>query len=201
MPGAFQPQQPPKKSNRGCVIAIVSVLVVLVLIIGGIVALVSYGANRASQAISNAQATLTAIPTIDFGTTPTATTGSSGSGVPNAGQIDANAKANITSVQTSLGMDSNYKPTHIKTSFSTGDEVDITFTLAGNSGYAIAKIYRDGSFDIQSDSPLTVQSGFTNGAFPLTVNNAGAYVAGLYWCQKSDCSDAALAQVASFTVS
>ncbi|HLI68698.1 MAG TPA: zinc ribbon domain-containing protein [Ktedonobacteraceae bacterium] len=207
-PQYVQPQQP-KKSN-GCVIAVVIVLVVFVLIIGSVVALVAYGINKGSQAVATAstnfQSTITsanqtatvAESTITSQLTPATGTGS---GVPDPSQIDPTAHANITGAQTSAGMDSNYKPTHPTTNFATGSEVDITFTLAGNAGYATAKIYADGQLVAQPDTPLTINSGDTTGYFSYTPDTPGQYVAGLYWCTQSDCSDAALAQIVDFTVS
>ena len=201
-PGMYGQPMPPKKSNRGCVTAIIIAVVLFVVVVGGIIGLGVYGAHKAQQALATATTTLGQIPTVGSGDDTTPTTSSSNTGsVPSSSQIDANARANITSAQTSLGMDNDYKPTHIQSSFTIGDEVDITFTLSGKAGYAMVKLYRDNEFDIQSDSPLEVKSGYTNGAFPVTVNNPGSFVAGLYWCQQSDCSDAALAQVVNFSVS
>lgn len=194
----YVPQQP--KSNKGCITAIVIVSVVFVLIIGGIVAAGVYAVhsvgNVASTVTSNLQ---TAVPTIDASLTTTPVT-SNGS-VPDASQIDTNAATNITSAKTSGAVDSNYLPTDPKTSFSIGNTVYLTFTLAGHPGYATTKIYRDGQFDIEATTPLTVQSGYTNGAFPFTPNHTGHFVAGIYWCTQADCSDAALAQIVAFTVS
>lgn len=206
---AYVPPQPymqpqPKKRN-GCVTALIITLVVVVLIIGGSIAASVYFFNKTvstvSTAIPNFQATATTIDaTANSILTPTTNTSSSG-GAPTAGQIDPTAASNITSAQTASGIDSNYKPTNQKTSFNVGDTVYITYTAAGNAGYTMAKIYRDGQFDIQSDSPTTVHSGDTNGYFNLTVNNPGQFVVGIYWCTQSSCSDAALAQVVNFTVS
>ncbi len=210
--GAPPPQQyvqvqPPPKKNNGCIIAVVIVLVVIVLIVGGVVAAGAFLFNKGAQAVATVgtgiDATATSIEatansaeaTANSGLTPT--TG----GIPDPSQIDPTAQANITGSKTSNGMDSNFQPTHPTITFSTGQEVDITFTLAGNAGYATAKIYRNGQFVAQPDTPLTVTSGDSNGAFTYTASDAGAYVAGLYWCTQSDCSDAALAQVVAFTVS
>ncbi len=201
-PVYMPPQQQPKRKN-GCIIALVIVLVIFVLAVGGVIAAVAYVGHQAGNVVATANAQATAdqaTSTSSNGTTPTATTGSS-SGVPDSSQIDATAAANITGAQTSGSVDSNYKPTDPKTSFNSGDTVNITFTLAGHAGYAMTKIYRDGQFDVQSDSPLAVKSGVPNGVFPFTPSHTGQFVAGLYWCTQSDCSDAALAQVVNFTVS
>jgi len=202
-------QQRPKKNN-GCVIALVITLVVVFVIIGGIVAAGVFVFNRASNAVSTASTSLQSTVTSDEATATaaeaTATnlltpSPSNSGGVPDASQVNPTAAANITSAQTAASVDSNNRPTSPKTNFSVGNTVYITYTLAGNAGYATTKIYRDGQFDVQSDSPTTIPSGDTSEAFQLTVNNPGQFVAGIYWCTRSDCSDAALAQVVSFTVS
>lgn len=192
------PQQP--RRNNGCIIALVIVLVLFVLVVGGVIASVAYVAHQGGNALATVNAQSTADQaTLTSDLTPTVTTGN-GSGVPDAGQIDSNAAANITGAQTSGSVDSNFRPTDPKTSFNSGDTINITFTMAGNAGYAMTKIYRDGQFDVQS-KPLTVQSGFTTGVFPFTPSHTGQFVAGLYWCTQADCGDAALAQVVNFTVS
>ena len=212
----YIPQPPKKKGPNGCVIAAIIVVAIVVLIGGGIVAVIAVAANAVNKATSSYNNTMTSInatSTADMGTanaylTPTTgsntgttpTAGDSGS-APSASQIDPNAQANITSAQTSHGVDANYKPTHVTSNFTAGQTVDITVTFSGKAGYAIVKVYLNGSFDAKSDSPLTVQSGFATGDFPFTSSNTGNFVAGIYWCQKSDCSDAALAQVVNFTIS
>ena len=204
----FVPQQP-KKSNRGCVIAAVIVIVLFVLIVGGTIAGIAYTASKVSQTVSSAVTNLDATATADtatansFGSTPTGstpTTSTSGS-VPVASQIDPTAQSNITSAQTSHGVDTNFKPTNVTSTFTSGQTVDIAVTFAGNAGFAKVKIYLNGTFDTQSSSPLTIHSTDATGDFPFTSVNTGSFVAGIYWCQQADCSDAALAQVVNFTIS
>lgn len=208
----FVPPPRPKSSNRGCIIAVVIVLSLFVLIVGGIVAAVAYIGNQAAHSLSNLNATATAgLATVNAdltptGTTPTATTSTGttpvAGSVPSASQIDPNASANITGAQTSSGMDANYKPTHVTSSFTVGQTVYITYTLAGKPGYLIEKRYSsDGTLAGQTTSPLAVRSGDSNGYVRFTATTAGSFVAGLYWCQQADCSDAALAQVVNYTVS
>ena len=134
-------------------------------------------------------------------TTPIATTSGTGSGVPSSSQVDSTAAANITGAQTAGGVDSNNQPTDVKSSFTVGNTVYVTFTTAGHAGYITMKVYRDGQFDVQPDTPITMNSGDNVGAFTITLNNPGQFVVGLYWCTQSDCSDAALGQVTNFTAS
>jgi hypothetical protein len=203
----YMPQQPKKRMN-GCVMAIIIVASIFILLVAGLITAGVVLANKAGTAITNINATTTAdIGTVNADLTPTTgsdgstpTTSTSGS-VPSSSQIDPTAQANITGAQTSHGVDANYKPTDVTSTFTSGQTVDIAVTFSGTAGYAMVKVYLNGSFDTKSDSPLTVKSGYATGDFPFTSVNTGNFVAGVYWCQQSDCSDAALAQVVSFTIS
>ncbi|HEY0754398.1 MAG TPA: zinc ribbon domain-containing protein [Ktedonobacteraceae bacterium] len=198
----YVPVQPQKKGPNGCVIALIVVGIIAVLGISSIIALGVIGANAAKGIISSANATETAsLATINAEFTPTTGTGNPTDSVPSASQINPTASANITSAQTSHGVDSNYKPTHPTTSFTSGQTIDITVVFSGSPGYAMVQVYLNGSFDTQSDSPLQVKSGFVTGDFPFTSVNTGSFVAGIYWCTQADCSDKALAQVVNFTIS
>jgi hypothetical protein len=202
---AFPPVQQPQKKTNGCVIALVIVLVVFVVLGGTGITIAVIAAHNVSNAINNtvnnADATLTALPTIDTsGLTPAPTTGSNGGSAPTTGQVDANAASIITAAQTSSNVDSNGNPTDSKSSFSVGDTAYISFTSSGQSGYVLMKLYRDGNFDVQSD-PLSMDASAPGGYFPVTINNPGQFVAGVYWCTQSDCSDAALARVVTFSAS
>ncbi|HEX7733222.1 MAG TPA: zinc ribbon domain-containing protein [Ktedonobacteraceae bacterium] len=198
----YVPQQPQKKGPNGCVIAIIVVVALVVLIGGGIAIAANVLYNRVSHSISNLDATLTAdAGTAGINSTPTTSTGG-GSGVPNASQIDANAKANIFNIQTSDKVDSNYKPTHPTTSFSSSSTVYITYDHSSSAGYIIEKTYDDtGAIAVQSQTPHSVGSDISNGYLSLDNMSSGSYTTGVYWCTQSDCSDAALAQVLTFTVS
>ena len=203
----FVPQQPKKKGPNGCVIAAVIVGVLLVLIIGGIVASVAYVGHQVTQGINGLNATATAdIATANALSTSVAgvptTTGTTG-GVPTAGQLDPNAQANITGAQTANKVDAaTAKPTHVTSIFSTSDTIYLTYTLAGNAGYVIEKTYDStGTIVVESKTPHAIQNGDTDGYISFSNATADSYVSGLYWCQKSDCSDAALAQVLTFVVS
>jgi hypothetical protein len=196
-PGGYMPPQPvrPKKMN-GCVIALIIVLVFVFVIGGGIVAVVAVAANKVGGVISSAAATenagLTAIAT--DGTT----TSNAPATAPDASQIDATAAQNITSATSASNVDSNAKPTDHQTSFTIGSTAYVAMDFAGNAGYAEVQLYRDGDYDVSSEV-LQVDDGDVTGAFSFTINNPGSFVAGVYWCTQSDCSDAALAQIVNFT--
>jgi hypothetical protein len=196
-------QQPAKKSN-GCLIAVIVVLVIFVLVGGGIAAATVFFFHKVGNTVTSAEATanadLSAIPTIPTISIPTVTTPGNTGSAPTSGQVDPNAAKIITSAQTSSGVDSDGNPTDNQTSFDVGDDVYISFDSTGQAGYVQLALYRDGSYDIKSD-PLQLTDGEPGGYFPVTVNNPGQFVAALYWCNKSDCSDAALGQLVNFTVS
>jgi cytoskeletal protein RodZ len=203
------PQPPQKKGPNGCVIALIIVGVIFVLGFGGVIAAVAFTAHQASGFISSANATLTAdtgtvnadLTPAGGGTTPAPTTGT-GSGVPSSSQIDPNAEANVSNAQTSSTVDSNYKPTNVTSSFTTSDTIYVTYTLSGKAGYIMEKTYDStGTIVLQSQNPHSIPSGDSNGYISFSITSSGSYTTGLYWCQKSDCSDAGLAQVVTFTVS
>lgn len=201
MAGTYPPQQfvppPQKKKANGCVIALIIVLVVVVLGVGGVIAAGAFVLNKANNAVATTTSDFkTAVPTISSELTPTAGTGSA----PSSSQIDATAATMITSHQTTSGIDSDYLPVDSQSTFDTGDKVYVTFKTAGHDGYIISKWYLDGD-EVLESSVVQDDDGNTNGYFSGTFEDSGSAVIGLYWCTKSDCSDAALAQVASVTIS
>jgi hypothetical protein len=99
------------------------------------------------------------------------------------------------------GVDSNFKPTTLTTTFATNKPVYATFTIptsAPPNGFVVTKWYIDGKLDVTSKI-LTVQSDFV-GYFSETYTSAAQGAVELYWCTQSNCSDAKLADVANFTV-
>ena len=174
------------------------------LIVGGIITAGAILANKATGVVSSLDATATA----DMGTanallTPATTgSGSTATGVPNASQVDPKAKANLFNIQTANQVDSNYKPTNVTSSFSTSDTIYITYDHSSAAGYLIEKTYDStGTIVVQSSSPHPIASDISNGEIELTNLTADNYTTGVYWCTQSDCSDAALASVVTFTVS
>jgi hypothetical protein len=185
------------------VIALIVVLVIFVVVGGGIAAATVFVFHKVGSTVSNAEATanadLSAIPTVPTLTLPTVTVPSNSGSAPTSSQIDPTAAKIITSAQTSSGVDSNGNPTDNQTNFTVGDDVYVSFDSTGQAGYVELTLYRDGNYDIKSD-PLQLTDGEPGGYFPITVNNPGQFVAALYWCNQSDCSDAALGQLVNFTV-
>ncbi|HVB72600.1 MAG TPA: hypothetical protein VNE38_03500, partial [Ktedonobacteraceae bacterium] len=204
-PGAFvPPNQPPQKKgpNVGLIIGIVALLIVL--IGGGLLAIKAFshpqgqtnsptpGASSTTNATTPASSPTTAVTA-----SPATNQGPSPSGSP----IDTTAASIITNVQTASAIDSNYLPTHTTNQFSVGNVVYVTFHLnLTASGYVQAKVYADNVYVTQSSLTVTVGK-YDHGYFQITYNKASAGAFELYWCLQSDCSDAALAAVASFTVS
>lgn len=196
-PPPMYAQQPPK-SNRGCVTALIIVLVLVVLVVGGVVAATAYVFNKASHAVATVSSSVqTAVPTINasLSATPNTNTGSA----PTASQIDPNAATRIFGTQTSSGVN-DVSPVDTQTTFHTGDKIYVTFKTTGAKGYILAKWYLDGEYAFANDV-LSNQDGERAGYVAGYFNLSGTAVIGLYWCTQSDCSDAALAQVVTATVS
>ncbi|HVB72411.1 MAG TPA: zinc-ribbon domain-containing protein [Ktedonobacteraceae bacterium] len=204
-PGAFMPpNQPPQKKgpNVGLIIGIVALLIVL--IGGGLLAVKAFshpqgqtnsptpGASSTTNATTPASSPTTAVTA-----SPATNQGPSPSGSP----IDTTAASIITNVQTASAIDSNYLPTHTTNQFNVGNVVYVTFHLnLTASGYVQAKVYADNVYATQSSLTVTVGK-YDHGYFQIIYHKASAGAFELYWCLQSDCSDAALAAVASFTVS
>lgn len=200
----YMPQQSQKKSPNGCVIAVIIVVSLFVLIVGGIVTAGTILVNKTSQNLNSTltsfQATATAgMATVNALETPT--TGTS-SGLPSASQIDPNASANLSNAQTASSVDSKDRPTLLASSFNQQAMIYITYTFSGKAGYLMERTYdaSDGTLVKKTATPHFIQSGQHNGVLSFSADVVGSYITGLYWCQQSDCSDAALAQVVSFTV-
>jgi hypothetical protein len=179
-----------RKKANGCAITAVITLVVVVVIGSILIGSVVYVHQ---QGVKNADATNVALSTA-LAETPSA------SSAPTRSQIDALASSKITAAQSSSGIDSNYEPTDSQSSFTIGTKMYITYKAAGDAGYAVTKFYRDGDYDTQSQV-LTIHSGSPGGYFSFTMNNPGQFVAAIYWCELSTCSDGSLAQVVNFSAS
>lgn len=199
-PGGFAPQsQPPRKKgpNVGLIVGIVALL--LVLIVGGVLALkgLNHSGGQTNTNTPTPGTTSTTGTTPTPGTTATTSTAASPSGSP----IDPGAAAIITNVRSASGIDSNLLPTKVTNQFKAGDTVYVTYNLhLTQSGYVEAKVYVDGTFAKQTS--LAVQVGkYDHGYFKITYTQASQGAFELYWCLKADCSDEQLAGVSTFTVS
>ena len=171
-PGAFTPMaQPTRKKGPRVGLIIGIVALLLVLIGGGVLALKELNHS---------------------GNQPPGPSGS---------PVDPGASAIITNVQTASGIDANLLPTNVTNQFKVGNVVYVTYNLhLTQSGYVQAKVYLNGVFGTQTS--LAVQVGkYDHGYFDITYKRAGNGAFELYWCLQSDCSDAKLAAVATFTVS
>ena len=207
----YAPQQPPKKRGRlPLILGIIAA--VLIIACAGISFAVYQGLKQAGTTISSSlDATTTSIaatatsasntnttPTTSSNVTPTTSnSGNSPSGIP----IDSTAAGIITNVKMASGVDSSFKPTTLTSTFVTKQTIYATFTIdpnAPSNGFVKDKWYSDGTFAFSSKT-LAVQSDFL-GYLSAEYNIATQGSVELYWCVKSDCSDARLADVASFTV-
>nr|BBH94739.1 hypothetical protein KTA_29380 [Thermogemmatispora argillosa] len=204
-PGAQPPYGPPatapRQSNLGKVLLITGaiLLVVIAACCGGFFLLT----RSASQTLSLVDATATssaATASAENATarsllTPTPTPTSSPSGSP----IAASAAAIITKVQMADQVN-DVIPTHLTTTFKTGQVIYATFEIKkGSSGYAQAKWYLDYT-KVLNSKILQIQANYDAGYFAARYRLAGQGTVEIYWCSTSDCSDAQLAQVATFSV-
>jgi len=119
------------------------------------------------------------------------------SGLP----VDPAAAAIISDIRTASAIDSNYCPTQLTSIFPVNQPVYVTFNphLQGETGYVEIKWYLDNKFGAQRTDPLndpTALNDYYQAAYPTQ----GKGAVELYWCKKSDCSDARLAGFVTFTV-
>lgn len=184
-PGSYGvlPAQPPKKRSRvGLIIGIVVGGVLLLCV--GLAALGAIISNQAGK---------------------TATSGAKNTNQTNAApsgkSVVSSAATILHNPQTSTDVDKDLNPTHITSTFTTNQSVYVTFDIdsGDKDGYIQAKWYADGQvLSARSFAHThTHNVGVFSRLFTTATNNGAAE---LYWCTKSDCSDAQLAQVIHFTV-
>jgi hypothetical protein len=201
-PGSYvppgQPPTPPTRRKGPGVGLIIGIIVLLLVVVGGGLLVIRAASGGSTNNTSN---TVTPTATTASTTATPAVTPTAGTTVPSGAQIDPAAAAIITHAQTSSAIDSNFLPTHVTSNFSAGQNVYVTFNLTtkGQSGYAEAKLYSDTTS--VGNKILTIQSNFDHGYFTASLNQASTGTVELYWCTKSDCSDAKLATFVTFTVS
>ena len=105
-----------------------------------------------------------------------------------------------TRAETTSAIDSNYLPTHPTSTFTSGTTIYVTFKLAGRTGYLQAKWYYNGQL-AYTNQILAAKPSNDHGYFGVSVSGTGDGEVAIYWCSKSNCSDAALGALATFTVS
>ncbi|GAC1566251.1 MAG: hypothetical protein NVS3B14_07220 [Ktedonobacteraceae bacterium] len=194
-PGAFAPQNQPPRRRGPNVGLIIGIVVLLIVLIGGSVLAIKAFSHPNGQTGSPTPG----VTATTSHTTPTTATKSGPS--PSGSPINPTAAGIITNAQTASAIDSNYLPTQLANAFKVGDVVYVTFHLnLTQSGYVQAKVYADNVYVTQSTLTVTVGK-YDHGYFQITYNKASSGAFELYWCLQSDCSDATLAAVATFTVS
>ncbi len=184
MPGSYgpMPAQPPKKRGRvGLIIGIV--VGSLLLLCVGLGVLFAVIGSQASK------------------TTNSGTKSTSQSGTPSGKNIDPAAAAILHNPKTSTDVDDKYNPKNVTSTFTTSQSVYISFDIdsGDKDGYIQAKWYADDQLvDTRSFSHKhTNNVGLFSHEYTSPTTNGNVE---LYWCIKSDCSDAQLAQVVHFTV-
>ncbi len=207
-PGTYgAPQQPPKRRSKlGLILGIIGGVLLLICI--GTCAVV-YQVSKSGVSTINTLATTTsatetaAISTVTAVTNEvTPTTGSSQTTAPSGQSVDATAASIITNPKMATAVDSNYKPTKVSSTFTTGQAIYATFAISGSSpaGYIVGKWYSDGKYAFSSDI-LKSSAGGGAGYLAARYNRSTQGAVELYWCSLKDCSDAKLAGVVNFTVS
>lgn len=198
-PGMYGQLPPKKRSKVGLIIGI-SVLAVVLLCGGILIAATQIGRSTASKLVSSIDATATADAGNGSAATTVPTTGTTNGGVPTAADIVPAAAKILFGAKTSTGVDANYDPTNVTTTLPTNKDVDLVFQVdsAGKNGYIKVRWYEDGQ-EIASDI-LTHSAKNNHGYFGQTYTTAGNAAASLSWCTKADCSDEQLAAVVSFTI-
>ena len=200
-PGQFGPsmQTPPSKPK--------SKLPLILGIIGGVLLLLCVGAcalfyvigKNTPTTTTTSTTTLNATATVN-GTTPTPASATPVATGPSGNTIVPSAAAIITGAQSATGIDKNYYPTGTSTTFKVNQSVYITFNLKlPQTGYVQSKWYVDNVFGAGKILSLD-KIDFTHAYFVNTYKIAATGTVELYWCTKSDCSDAQLASVVTFTV-
>lgn len=193
---------PPKRRSRvGLIVAIVLAVVLLACV--GISVFIyqaaKTGIDTVSATVTAAVSTVTAIPTTDITPTTSTSTGS-----PSGQSIDPTAAGIISNIQMASAIDTKTAvATKLATTFTPQQTVYATVTLnmGGQTGYAQAKWYGDGTL-IRTSKVLDINSAsYTNAYFYFSYTTATQGAVEVYWCTQSDCSDAQLAATTTFTVS
>jgi NACHT domain len=119
------------------------------------------------------------------------------SGLP----VDPRAAAIVTHILTASAVDNNNCPTKLTNTFRVKQIVYITFDLRlqGKTGYVVVKWYGNNNFvfkDMVAVNSLNDVNGYFGVTYIASINGE----AELYWCTKSDCSDARLAGFVDFKI-
>lgn len=189
-------QQPPNKSNTTVIVSAISVVVVVAIVIAIVV-------------FMNQQPTT---PPVTSGTPTATSTNDNPTPTPTTQPAQPGQAADIVfNPALSKSIDSDYFPVDETTSFSTGDDVYITFELDpskfgpdvdgdGIYGYVYIMFY-DGS-NIEVEGELEIEDGYDHGYASIDYPNPTTEgKVELYWAKEADFSDKQLAQTLTFTVS
>jgi len=190
-----QPYAPPPPKRRGGRIGLIIAIVVALLLIAcvGVAVLAVQSQKNNTQGNSS---TPTVAPT------PTPSPQVTQATAPSGSSIVPSAAAIITNPKMASSIDKNYYPTNLTNTFGIHKDIYVTYklNLNGQAGYATAKWYDDGKYAFTSKILTLNDPTFDHGYFAATYNIATTGTVELYWCTKSDCSDAQLADVVNFAV-
>ena len=198
-PPVYQvPPTPPRKNNTGIIIGAIAGVLIVAIIVGALIAFAKIPPKQANNNNNNNNTSQH---------TPTATQEAQTKTGPSGNKIDPNAAQIITNAQTASAIDeTTTEPTTLATTFKKDSLVYLTFRLSIPSDidptktpvYVQAKFYIDKDFGFKDDLKFDSDSG--GGYFSAKYHRVSQGQAELYWCKQSDCSDAKLAQVVSFSV-
>jgi hypothetical protein len=169
-------------------IGIISLIIVLA--IGGIIAVVEFTNGGSDVASNNSIFVPVTIPLAGA----TSVTGPSGQ------KATTTASSIIINAQTANAINASYIPTHATTSFTTNQTIYTSLVINSNnqSGYIMIKWYQNNRL-LSSDN-LAHNAKDDIAFFTQKYTSPSSGSAELYWCTKADCSDAQLARVVNFTV-
>ena len=204
-PFPMPPTTPSRKNPTGLIIGITAA--VLIVIIVGLFVILPKPVSKPTtpESTTNTQNSNTSTPNVEITPTPVPNTNSSTG--PSGNTIDPTAASIVIDPQTSTDVNTDTAaPINPGTTFKTSTDFYVTFKLnnnafdfSKNTGYVSGKFYARSQLAF-SANPITIDHITSGGYFKIYYNVATPGTAELYWCQQSDCSDAKLAQIVTFTV-
>jgi hypothetical protein len=177
------------------------VCALLVLLVGGsVVAVLFWNQQHATSKTPTTPITQGSSAVATTQVTSSPTTAATTVPAPSGKSINPTVAALFSNIRTSSSIDDKYQPTNVTNTFAVKQNVYITFVISSKNqpGYIQVLWYSDNTMLIKDQ--LTHDAQHNVGYFGIIYQRAANAAAELYWCTKSDCSDAQLASVVRFTV-
>lgn len=203
----------PAQRRSGCSTAVIIILVVILICIGG-----AFLANGGFVGKNSASATATSMAydedvsasatasqaTFTTSLTPTPYPPYTESNPPSGMNFSGTAQQIITSAQMASAYNSStYEPTELQSTFRAGEKMYLAFHWqnAGYAGYVAVIWYLNGrSSNLVHTNWLGSNYSYYNGIFPNAMSSQGQGAVEVYWCEKPDCQKRWLAWVRPFSV-